>query len=66
MPKFFVDKSQVLSDNITVTGDDVSHISRVLRMQVGDELTVCDKEGMDYFCEIEKNHKGRSFIKNKR
>ncbi len=54
MPKFFVDKSQVLSDNITVTGDDVSHISRVLRMQVGDELTVCDKEGIDYFCEIEK------------
>ena len=54
MPKFFVDKCQVLSNNITVTGDDVNHISRVLRMQSGDELTVCDKDGMDYFCEIEK------------
>ena len=54
MSKFFVDKCQVLSNNITVTGDDVNHISRVLRMQSGDELTVCDKEGMDYFCEIEK------------
>lgn len=63
MPKFFVDKCQVLSDNITVTGDDVNHISRVLRMQVGDELTVCDKDGMDYFCEIEKITKEEVLLK---
>lgn len=63
MPKFFVDKCQVLSNNITVTGDDVNHISRVLRMQSGDELTVCDKEGMDYFCEIEKITKEEVLLK---
>ncbi len=53
MSKFFVDKCQVFVDNITITGTDVNHISRVLRMREGDEIKICDKEGTDYFCEIE-------------
>lgn len=53
MSKFFVDKSSVFVDNITITGTDVNHISRVLRMNVGDPIKICDKDGMDYFCEIE-------------
>ena len=50
MSKFFVDKCQVFVDNITVTGTDVNHISRVLRMREGDEIKICDKEGTDYYC----------------
>ena len=53
MSKFFVDKCQIFGDNITVTGTDVNHISRVLRMREGEEIKICDKEGMDYFCEID-------------
>ncbi len=53
MSKFFVDKCQIFGDNITVTGSDVNHISRVLRMREGEEIKLCDKEGTDYFCEID-------------
>ena len=38
MPRFFVDPPQ--NDRVTVTGADAHHISRVLRMRVGEELTV--------------------------
>ena len=54
MSKFFVDKCQIFGDNITVTGTDVNHISRVLRMHEGEDIKICDKEGTDYFCEIDK------------
>ena len=52
MAKFFVDKESVNDDNIIITGSDVSHIKKVLRMREGDSLTISDKAGMDYECEI--------------
>ncbi len=48
MPKFFVDKGQISDDVIKIIGEDVLHISKVLRMCEGDSLTVCDGEGEDY------------------
>lgn len=53
MPKFFCNKEDI-GEKIILTGEDAKHIGRVLRMAVGDSLTVCDKEGTDYFCEIEE------------
>lgn len=50
MPRFFVDG--VSGDTAAVTGEDARHISKVLRMREGDELTLCDTHGMDYLCEI--------------
>jgi len=52
MPKFFTGKDCISNDNIIIKGEDVSHISRVLRMSVGDEITVCDGCGTDYEAEI--------------
>lgn len=52
MSKFFVDKTCIFMHNITISGDDVAHISRVLRKNVGDNLTVCDGDGTDYECVI--------------
>jgi len=48
MPKFFVDKGQISDDVIKIIGEDVLHISKVLRMCEGNCLTVCDGEGDDY------------------
>ena len=48
MPKFFVNKGQISDDVIKIIGEDVLHISKVLRMCEGDSLTVCDGEGDDY------------------
>ena len=42
MPKFFVLPEKVQNNKIIIDTDDVAHIRRVLRMNVGDELLVCD------------------------
>ena len=52
MPRFFVDRSQVKGEEIVNQGNDVNHIKNVLRMRPGDELSLSDGEGMDYFCKI--------------
>lgn len=52
MSRFFVDKKNISEESILIDGEDVLHISRVLRMKEGDTLTVCDAEKCDYLCEI--------------
>jgi len=42
-----------------IKGDDAKHISKVLRLNIGSEIIVCDGKGTDYLCkidDIEKNH----------
>lgn len=53
MPKFFTDRENI-GEKVVLTGEDARHIGRVLRMAPGDEVTVCDKEGTDYYCKIDK------------
>ena len=52
MARFFVTKDNIASGFITVTGDELIHISRVLRMKQGDTLTLCDGDKNDYECII--------------
>ncbi|MBP5426850.1 MAG: 16S rRNA (uracil(1498)-N(3))-methyltransferase [Clostridiales bacterium] len=54
MPKFFVDKSDIKNNNIYIRGDSVNHIKNVLRLTIGDTLTVCDGDGYDYLAVISK------------
>lgn len=54
MSKFFINKSDISGGNINITGEDASHIKRVLRLKAGDNLTLCDGISMDYNCVIEK------------
>jgi 16S rRNA (uracil1498-N3)-methyltransferase len=51
MPRFFLHDAPV-GDSVLLTGDDANHISRSLRMTVGDSLTLCDGHGTDYTGEI--------------
>ena len=53
MARFFVEKSIIADNSVTIKGEDAHHISRVLRMREGDKITICDCEGMDYYCIIE-------------
>jgi len=53
MPRFFVTPEAVEEEFITVTESDYNHIRNVLRMRVGQSLTVCDGQGVDYRCVIE-------------
>lgn len=53
MSKFFIDKNQITDTGIEITGSDVNHIAKVLRAKVGDELLICDGEGLNYDVVIE-------------
>lgn len=48
---FFTD---TLSDTAWITGEDAIHITRSLRMAVGEILTLCDNEGTEHLCKIER------------
>ncbi|MDO5396676.1 MAG: 16S rRNA (uracil(1498)-N(3))-methyltransferase [bacterium] len=52
MPKFFVPKENIHGNTIVINSGDVSHITRVLRMGIGDTLLLCDGKGFDYNAEI--------------
>ncbi len=54
MHRFFVLPEQINNGCITITGDDLWHLSKVLRLREGDAIIVCDSNGTDYECKISK------------
>lgn len=53
MPKFFVKTEQIKNSEIIILGQDVNHIKKVLRLQKGDELRICNSQnGENFLCEI--------------
>ncbi len=50
MPRFFIDYEP--GKMAEISGEDGRHIARSLRMQPGEELTLCDGRGKDYQCRI--------------
>ncbi|EQK41931.1 RNA methyltransferase, RsmE family protein [[Clostridium] bifermentans ATCC 638] len=54
MDRFFVGKKNINLENKTciIEGEDVKHISKVLRCRIGEELEICDNDNNEYICEI--------------
>lgn len=53
MYRFFVNEENILDDGqILITGDDVRHITRSLRLEPGNEVMVSDGQGTDYLVEL--------------
>ncbi|HAL63217.1 MAG TPA: 16S rRNA (uracil(1498)-N(3))-methyltransferase [Clostridiales bacterium] len=52
MSRFFIPRENISENKIVIKGEDVIHISRVLRLKAGDFLTCCDGKGFDYLAEI--------------
>ena len=52
MPRFFIQKDCIIENEIIIKNDDAFHIARSLRMAVGDEIEVCDDEGVEYSCRL--------------
>ena len=52
MPRFFI-QARPVDGFLAIEGEDAHHISRVLRMKPGDEVTLCDSAGADFDCIIE-------------
>lgn len=51
MQRYFVNKEQIKENIIKVDESDSHHITTVMRMQLGDSVTVCDNENT-YLCKI--------------
>lgn len=60
MPKFFIENEQLKNDEIIILGEDVKHISNVLRMKVNDIIQVCNTDTTENF-----NVQLKSFEKDK-
>ncbi|SFR68665.1 16S rRNA (uracil(1498)-N(3))-methyltransferase [Anaeromicropila populeti] len=50
---FYIEKSQINGEYISITGSDVNHIKNVLRMSKGERVVICDGEGKDYYCTLQ-------------
>lgn len=49
MPWFFTD---AVSPTFTIDGENAKHIEKSLRMKIGEEITVCDKDQVEHRCVI--------------
>lgn len=55
MPKFFVRNNQVKCNEIEIIGEDVNHITNVLRMKIGENFQICNVDTTDnYIVELSK------------
>ncbi len=52
MHRFYVDNLSELNKSVTIEGEDVNHIKNVLRLTVGDSITISDGSSRDYECVI--------------
>jgi 16S rRNA (uracil1498-N3)-methyltransferase len=52
--RYFVHADRMTDTLVTIVGDDVKHISRVMRMEPGDKLICCDGESRTPLCEIKE------------
>ena len=49
MPKFFVKSNQLENDKVVIVGEDVKHISNVLRMKKDDIIQICNTDTTENF-----------------
>ena len=54
MPKFFTSGKNNKGDILIIESEDAKHIKKVLRLNEGDEITVCDGQGTDYTAKIKE------------
>ncbi|WP_425446118.1 16S rRNA (uracil(1498)-N(3))-methyltransferase [Dethiothermospora halolimnae] len=52
MHRFFVDEEYIKEDTITIIEDNLKHIKNVLRLNIDDEILVCDGNKTEYICKI--------------
>lgn len=66
MHKFFTNCNMINDVYATITGDDVKHIYKVLRLEVGDEVIINNEQCREYLGEIEEITKQQVKVKIKK
>ncbi|HOR12704.1 MAG TPA: 16S rRNA (uracil(1498)-N(3))-methyltransferase [Clostridia bacterium] len=57
MHRFFIDKTPVVGETVSITGNQQHHISRVLRLGKDDIITLCDGQPFEYKARIKRADK---------
>lgn len=63
MHKFFVNKDNIIDNSVVISGDDVKHIYKVLRLQLGDKVNINNCEGEEFLGQIEEINKKQVVVK---
>ena len=53
MQHFFVDKSEIIGEEIRLYGENFHHLQKVLRGKIGEEIIISSGETVDYHCRIQ-------------
>ncbi|HHY82168.1 MAG TPA: 16S rRNA (uracil(1498)-N(3))-methyltransferase [Clostridiales bacterium] len=61
MHRFFIRPENIDGNTAVITGDDAHHISKVLRMEAGEEIILCNSQGLDYKAVISKVENGKVY-----
>ena len=61
MARFFVTSEEMTADEIVLTGENAQH-AKVLRLKAGEEILVCDGQGMECRCEVESVTSGEVVV----
>lgn len=51
-PRFFISIENKNNNTVTITGDEFTHLSSVLRLRVGEKIDVCFNDGVVHLCEL--------------
>lgn len=54
MHRFYITDVPMTEETITITGSDVNHIKNVLRLKKGEQIIICNGQGKDCYCIINK------------
>ena len=57
MTRFFVQPEEMAPDILTLTGENAQH-AKVLRLKAGEEVLVCDGQGMECLCTVSQVESG--------
>ncbi len=57
MTRIFLNQEQLQSNKVIISGDQARHLSLVLRVHAGEQVTVLDGQGYSYRCRILHAHK---------
>lgn len=62
MHRFFADKGAFSDGVARISGEDVAHITKVLRLKAGDSVVLCDGAETDYTCTISSMDKSEIIL----
>jgi 16S rRNA (uracil1498-N3)-methyltransferase len=63
MHRFFVDDGNIDENNILIEGEDVNHISKVLRLRTGEKISVSNGRGKEFICTLSEINKKQVICK---